>query len=235
MLAAGYGTRMRALIGDTPKALVRLGDRTIMDYLYDNLAELGIEIVIVTNDRYRDRFAAWREARGARCTLISDGTTEPDRRLGAIGDLALAIERLDEADDLLVTAADNLIPFPLAALVEEFDRKPGFYIAVWNNDDLTDQVRRGVVEISRGVITRFEEKPQNPSSPIAAAPLYILPRALADEVALYLRSDRNPDAPGYLMAWLVGRHRAYPWSMPEIMLDVGNPDSYRTALARFSA
>jgi glucose-1-phosphate thymidylyltransferase len=230
VLAAGYGTRMQSVIGDTPKALIEVGGQTILDHLYDNLVEAGLDIVIVTNDRYHDQFLGWQASRSANCELISDGSKMPEDRLGAIGDLRYAIERLGLTDDLLVTAADNLIPFPLRLFVRSFKQDPGLYIAVWKNHDLEDQQRRGVVTISDGIITEFREKPKKPSSLDAAAPLYILPRSLMPDIGTYLANGGNTDAPGHLMVYLTEHHPAHAWPMPEKMTDVGNPESYRRAL-----
>jgi glucose-1-phosphate thymidylyltransferase len=48
-----------------------------------------------------------------------DGTTSNDDRLGAIGDIAFAVERggLD-GEDMLVVAGDNLIGYSLADFVD---------------------------------------------------------------------------------------------------------------------
>ena len=48
-----------------------------------------------------------------------DGTTSNEDRLGAIGDIAFAIERGGlEGEDLLIVAGDNLIGYSLADFVD---------------------------------------------------------------------------------------------------------------------
>ena len=47
--------------------------------------------------------------------MISDGTASEEERLGALGDLQLALRRLDRGGDVLVAATDKLLAFELAA------------------------------------------------------------------------------------------------------------------------
>ena len=46
--------------------------------------------------------------------MISDGTANEEERLGAQGDLQLALRRLDRGGDVLVAATDKLLAFELA-------------------------------------------------------------------------------------------------------------------------
>ena len=80
LLAAGYGTRIRSLFPDTPKALIEVGGRALIDHLLANLARSGVveSALVVTNDRYH---AALQRHLSA-------------ERLGALGDLHLALRRL---------------------------------------------------------------------------------------------------------------------------------------------
>ena len=54
LLAAGYGTRVRALFPDTPKALIPVGGRALLDHLLANLARSGAinAAAVVTNDLF---------------------------------------------------------------------------------------------------------------------------------------------------------------------------------------
>ena len=54
ILAAGYGTRLYPIIKDTPKALLEINDKPIINYILDKLAEIGgiNEIIVVTNHKF---------------------------------------------------------------------------------------------------------------------------------------------------------------------------------------
>ncbi len=231
ILAAGYGTRMRSVIGDAPKALVKFGSRTLLDHLYKRLRELEHSIVLVTNNLHYSLFLKWQEHSGADMVILNDGSNDAESRLGAIGDIAFALDQLQAEEDMLVVAADSLFDFSLTGLLEAFEARQVLHIGIWQNQNYTDQKRRGVVELdSDGQILSFKEKPTRPTSLTAAAPLYLLPANLIPAMTEYLSGGGNPDAPGYLMEHLVTRFPAFGWQLPGSIIDVGNPESYRRAL-----
>lgn len=65
LFAAGLGTRMRPLTEHTPKALIELGDKTILDYAIDALDAAGIERIVVNTHHLADKIATHLEARTA--------------------------------------------------------------------------------------------------------------------------------------------------------------------------
>jgi MurNAc alpha-1-phosphate uridylyltransferase len=64
LLAAGLGTRMRPLTDDTPKPLLRLGDRTLLDHALDRFAEAGVRRAVVNVHYEAEQIAAHLAARG---------------------------------------------------------------------------------------------------------------------------------------------------------------------------
>ena len=231
VLAAGYGTRMQGLIGDTPKALVPLGRQVLLDTLMQRLDLLELPTYLVTNSRYHDQFQAWQAKASWPIDIIDDGSTEPANRLGAVGDLAFAIDRLDLNDDLLLLAADNLIEFPLQGLVSAFLRKQQPQVAVWQNPDMEDQKRRGVVTLDDNLrVTSYIEKPSNPLSNLTAVPIYVLSKACLTYLDDYIGAGYNTDAPGHFMSYLASLTTLYGWPVPGEIFDVGHPASYHRLL-----
>ena len=110
ILAAGYATRLYPLTHDAPKHLLEVGGRPILDRLLEQLPLEELDTVyVITNAKFADRFREWADAfAAARVEVIDDGTTSEDDKLGAIGDLALAIEQKGIDDDLLIAAGDSL-------------------------------------------------------------------------------------------------------------------------------
>ncbi len=231
ILAAGYGTRMQSVIGNTPKGLMKFGAITLMDHLYDRLREMEHSIVLVTNNLHHSRFLEWQQKNGAEMTILNDGSNDVESRLGAIGDIAFALDQLQVEEDLLVVAADNLFNFSLTGLFDTFAARRGLHIGIWQNQSISDQKRRGVVELDDDSrILSFKEKPACPASLTAAAPLYLIPAEVIPAISSYLSEGGNSDAPGYLMEHLVTRFPAFGWPIPGSIIDVGNPESYKQAL-----
>ena len=61
ILAAGYGTRLASVIKDTPKPLIPVGKRPLIDYVVDKLADIKSlsEIVVVSNNKFTPHFQKW--------------------------------------------------------------------------------------------------------------------------------------------------------------------------------
>lgn len=81
-------------------------------------------VSVVTNSRFARSFQEW-VANYEYCkplTVLDDGTTSNENRLGAIGDIQFVIEQAGIADDLMILAGDNLFEFDLGDF-EQFLRE----------------------------------------------------------------------------------------------------------------
>ena len=112
ILAAGYSTRLYPLTLNTPKALLPIGKKAMIDYLIEKIAALGAvkETIFVTNARFYKDFSDWAEGANERYapmrfTVVSDGTSDDAGKLGAVGDIAYAVREAKIDDDLLVAAS----------------------------------------------------------------------------------------------------------------------------------
>src|SRR4051794_41847052 len=97
----------------------------MLDWVLDAVHEVGDvdEIHLVTNSRFAPAFEQWAEAKGV--AVHDDGTSSNDDRLGAVGDLRLAIEVAElKSDELVVLAGGNLFDFSLPGLVERGGSEP---------------------------------------------------------------------------------------------------------------
>jgi glucose-1-phosphate thymidylyltransferase len=252
LLCAGYATRMGALTADFPKALLPVDDRPILDDLVDQLEATGrIErFVVVTNHRDHAHFVAWREARmradrgkgdrvggasrggseRASITLIDDGTTTNAGRLGAIGDLDLALRTEGLTGPLLVAAGDNFFRIDWRAYLDALDRSATSMVLLDRERDPSRLRRSGVAEVdANGRLVRLHEKPEQPPSEDCCPPLYWLDAAALAEIPRCLAADPTADAPGHLIAWVALRHPVRTHRLRGARLDVGDPESYRQA------
>jgi glucose-1-phosphate thymidylyltransferase len=225
ILAAGYATRLRPLTDSIAKQLLPIGGRPMMDWVCAKVAEVTDDIHVVTNARFAGDFERWASGREG-VTVHDDGTTSNDDRLGAIGDIALVLERAGADDDLLVVAGDNLFDFSLVDFVE-FWRGKGVAgaVAVYDCGDLELATHYGVVEVGEDDrVVGFEEKPSEPRSTLVATAAYLYHRDQAQLVGRYLAEGNEPDQPGRLVAWLSVREPVYGYRFDGLWYDVGNPE-----------
>ena len=132
ILGAGYATRLYPLTKNRPKPLLPVGGIPILERICRQISEVdAIETIhVVTNHTFAGHYEAWMrdyERRGGlspRLLLHDDGTSTPETRLGAIGDIGFVIDRAEIEGDLLVMAGDNLIESGLQDFVA-FSREKG--------------------------------------------------------------------------------------------------------------
>ncbi|WP_238651459.1 nucleotidyltransferase family protein [Paenibacillus piscarius] len=238
ILAAGYATRLYPLTIDTPKPLLPVqGERTILDLLVARLEMLEdiAEILIVTNDRFFVAFEQWRqEYRGRKpVRILNDGTTSPEGRLGAIGDIQYVLEQEQIEDDLLVLAGDNVLGFGLEGYLDYFRKVGKDCILVRTVDDPAELRRIGVAELDAQMrVVSLEEKPQQPRSNIGVFALYIYKRSTLPLFSRYLAEGGNPDAPSYFPEWLHSRRELRAYYTDGTIEDVGTPEAYGQMRAR---
>ena len=236
ILAAGYATRLYPITKNFPKPLLEVGGKTVLDHLLQNLRELDVDTVhLVTNSLFADQFRAWSAS--SKCNrqvdIIDDGTTSSEGRLGAIGDMHLAVTSRDIRDDLLVCAADNIFCFPFSGLVEAFHTHPFAHVCVYQVQSLEKRQQKGNVVLGQdGRILEMREKPRNPKSLWATAPLYIYPASTLPRILEYLNSGESPDAPGHFLEWLCRVEPVYAHPIEGSVLDIGSPESLAEARKR---
>jgi glucose-1-phosphate thymidylyltransferase len=237
ILAGGYATRLYPLTRDRPKHLLEVGGRPILELLLERLPLDELDAVyVVTNAKFAERFREWAGSYSADVVVIDDGTTSEDDRLGAIGDLQLAIESEALDDDLIVAAGDSIFTERLDDFARFGRERDAAAIAVYDIGDLEEMKRLssiGIDEESR--LVTFEEKPEHPESTLAGIALYFYPRAILPLVGRYLAEGNNPDQPGRLVGWLYERTPVYAWRVPGRWFDIGTPETLAEAAELFEA
>lgn len=239
LLAAGYGTRICSLFPDTPKALIEVGGRPVIDHLLANLARSGLvdSALVVTNELHHD--AVRRHLTAGEPPLpvrvIGDGTGSEEERLGALGDLQLALRQLGPGGDVLVAATDKLLDFELAEPLRFARERAGpVTLCVRMPDPRRLAGRHGCAVLDAdGRIVDFEEKPERPKSNIASLAVYVLTPAAQGLLDDYLRGGGNRDAPGHFLSWLTRATTVYGCLAEGRAYDVGTPESYAEAQRAF--
>lgn len=234
IMAAGYGTRLYPITKDTPKPLLDVGGRPMIDHVVDKIEAVDEvnELLVVTNDKFYDRFLEWKNETTFPwpVTVLNDGSTEDGEKRGAIGDIQYTIDQADPDDDLMVLAGDNLFDFSLTEMVDTFNRVEDNVIGVLRFDDESKLSKYGIVETDdRDRVIQFREKPDDPPSNLVAMGMYLFPEEKLRMVQDYLDDGGNPDEPGWYVTWLVENDTVYAHSFDGNWFDIGDKDSLEKA------
>ena len=236
ILAAGYATRLYPLTENFPKPLLEVGEKTILDWLVDDIDEAGLvdEYVVISNHKYACHFDAWAAKKSQKITVVDDGTSSNETRLGAVKDIQFAIDHLSLDDDMLVIAGDNVLDFSLTKFVRYAKEKNTSCIMRYFEPEQKKLSKCGVVQIDGDDrILSMEEKPAAPKSNWCCPPFYYYTEKDAALVEKGIASGCGTDAPGSYIAWLCEQTTVHAMEMPGKRYDIGDLTSYEKVKAEY--
>jgi glucose-1-phosphate thymidylyltransferase len=161
---AGKGTRLRPHTHITPKPMLRVAGRPVMQYILDDLAAFGaIEEVIYITGHLKERVEAYaRQALPIRSVFIEQHVQD-----GTAGAVALARPHVDQP--ILIVFVDTIFDADLSVIRTTTDDG-----IIWTKE-VDDYQRFGVVVTDAdGYMTRIVEKPSTPISRHANIGLYYI-------------------------------------------------------------
>jgi len=167
VMAGGLGTRLGERTQTTPKPLLPVGGRPILEHVLEGLEGAGVERIYVSVFHLAHQIESFLAARASSASIV---TLREPARLGTAGALGL-IDPAELARPLLVINGDVITKVDLKALHDFHER---------NDYDATIAVARHELEIPFGVVRygddglfeRVDEKPR--LSHFVAAGVYYL-------------------------------------------------------------
>jgi len=232
ILSAGYGVRLYPLTKTTPKALLPVAGRPVIEYVLDKLKYLELEKqLIITNDRYYPKFLEWLSSYIPYfpTVLLSDGTKNEKEKLGALGDLELVIQRENIDDDVLLLTSDMIFSFSLNRFINAVNtRSRENWILLYKLKNKKEACKYGVAEVDElGRVVRFEEKPLQPFSYYVSFGIYYLSRNKLKLISEFLDTHKKNDAPGEYFQWLISNDSLYGFIQSGgIWIDIGDKQQY---------
>ncbi|MGH3517725.1 MAG: nucleotidyltransferase family protein [Haloechinothrix sp.] len=219
LLAAGLGTRLRPITDSTPKCMLRIGERPLIDIWLDALARAGVHDVLVNLHHLAH---VVREHVAARSGPPTVRMVEEEELLGSAGTLLANRGFVDGEEMFLAVNADNLTDFDLGALVDA--HRDGGAIATLSLFRAPRPSECGIVDVSDGRVVGYVEKPADPPSDLANAGMYAFHPSVLDVMAGPPPTDIGYD----LLPRLVGRARAVTLD-GSYFIDIGTPAALERA------
>jgi NDP-sugar pyrophosphorylase family protein len=220
VMAGGYGTRLRPLTDDTPKSMLPVGDRPVLEVIVDQLQQAGIRRVNVAT-HYRSDIIEQHFGDGHQFGVEIDYITE-DAPLGTAGALA----RLPLSDEpILVMNGDILSRVNLVAMLE-FHRahRANLTVAV---RPYRFQVPYGVIRVEGETVTAVDETPVVTYQ--VNAGIYLLDSAVCGLVPPHQRFDMTD----LIQRAVAERQKVVSFPLHEDWIDIGRSEDYERAQSDF--
>jgi mannose-1-phosphate guanylyltransferase len=151
--AGGHGTRLAPYSTVLPKALMPVGDETVIDHLLNQFRDAGVAKVIITVTRFGPLIRSYC-GDGSRWNLEIDYVTE-EIPLGTLGGLNLFKDRLD--GPFFVTNSDVYADLELKDLLAAHSSGSAAVTVVVTRQRVN--IAYGVLDHAGGQLVEFREKP----------------------------------------------------------------------------
>jgi dTDP-glucose pyrophosphorylase/CBS domain-containing protein len=216
VMAGGYGRRLRPLTEDTPKPMLPVGDRPLMELIIDQLREVGIRRVYVSTHYKEDKITSYF-GDGEQFGVNIDYVTE-DSPLGTAG----ALSRIETPDEpVLIINGDILTQVNIQAMLAYHNE---------HRADLTVAARRydfpvpyGVLECKGSSVLQINEKPTY--SFYCNAGIYLLQPSAYH----YIPKDRRFDMTELIETLIASDCSVVSFPILEYWLDIGQHADYQQA------
>lgn len=218
VMAGGAGKRLRPLTANTPKPMLLLGDKPILEHVLEQMVAAGftrfsfaVNYLAGQIERHFGDGSRW----GAEIEYLRE-----KKPLGTVG--ALGLIKNPGTEPLLVLNGDILTKVDFPALISFHRAEKGLATLCVKRHEI--QVPYGVVEHAGRRLTRFVEKPTHRF--LVNAGIYVVdPRALA-----WLPKGRACDMPELLERIRAKKRKGVAcFPIPEYWLDIGGPKEFRRA------
>jgi NDP-mannose synthase len=223
IMAGGKGTRLRPLTDNRPKALVKLGDYSILEIIIRQLSEHGFARVTLCVSHLGAMIENGFDD-GRRFGLSIDYCWDLTP-LGTAGPLRLVP---DWAAPALVINCDVLTAADFGALYRTHEESDALLTVAARRCHV--DVGLAVLDIGEdGQIKTIREKPQIPMD--VATGIYVAEPLVRD----YLPADRPMDMPALIGALGTNGHSVRARTLADACYDIGTPAGYEVALHSFLA
>lgn len=217
LMAGGFGKRLQPLTNNTPKPMLKLGDKAILEIIIDSFISQGFQKFYISThfeaDQITDYFGD-----GSRLGITINYVHE-EKPLGTAGALGLLPKDLELP---IVMMNGDLITRVDFSKIINFHNKDSAHITMCTRK-FDFQVPYGVIKLDGRRIKKIEEKPTQ--SFFVNAGVYIInPKIFTD-----MDGTSYIDMPDLIKENIESGKNVTTFPMHEYWLDIGKIDNYKKA------
>ena len=217
LMVGGLGTRLRPLTEHTPKPMLKVGNKPILETIILNFKKYGFTNIILSVS-YKSEVIEEYFQDGKKFGVNIEYIHE-DKRMGTAGALSLMRDKLD--NDFFVMNGDLLTNINFEHMMQYHILHRS--IATMGVREYDFQVPYGVVNINGENIVSIVEKPLHKF--FVSAGVYVLDNKVLD----YIPNDEFYDMPTLFENIIKNKLKSISFPIHEYWLDIGRIDEYEKA------
>lgn len=217
LMAGGLGTRLRPLTENTPKPLLYVGNKPILETIIENFSSYGFENFIISLN-YKSHLIKEYFEDGSKFGVTIE-YIEENKRLGTAGALSLLKEHPEES--FFVMNGDILTNIDFSKVLDFHMRENS--IATMCVREYEYQIPFGVIEMNDEKIESIVEKPIKKS--FVNAGIYLM----SPESLEYVPQDTIYDMPTLFEAMIEEKKSVLSFPIHEYWMDIGQHHDFEKA------
>lgn len=218
IMAGGLGSRLKPLTDKTPKPLLKIGDKTIIDYNIDRLISFGVDDFWISirylGDKIKKHFG------NGNSRNVNIQYVEEDIPLGTIG----AVSKINDFkhEYVLVTNSDILTNLNYESFFINFIEKDADMSVVTIPYDV--EIPYAVMETKKDKVLSFIEKPTY--TYYSNGGIYLIKKSILK----YIPENTHYNSTDLMQLLLEKNLKLISYPMYNYWLDIGKHDDYKKAL-----
>ncbi|WP_339060488.1 nucleotidyltransferase family protein [Tepidibacillus marianensis] len=217
IMAGGLGTRLKPLTDHTPKPLLKVGSKPILETILENFIDQGFHRFYLSVN-YKAEMITEYFGDGSRWGVEIRYLYE-DKKLGTAGALSLLMDILD--NPIIVMNGDILTKINFQQLIDFHNKMNGQ--ATMCVREFSYQIPYGVVKINNHQLLTIEEKPTH--NYFVSAGIYVLnPNVLS-----FIPKKQFYDMPSLFDKLINRGFETLVFPIREYWLDIGRLDDFKRA------
>ena len=225
ILAGGFGTRLRPVVSDRPKAMADVRGRPFISLLFDQLINFGFQRVIVATGFRADAIRRHFGSQYQDLEIVYSKENEP---LGTGGALKLGHSHI-HSQHVLVMNGDTFVDFDFKEFFSEHLRAKSLVSLLLC--EVEDVRSYGSVKVDgHGCITTFVEKGHDLQTGWVNAGSYLISSNTLEK----LPSPKKFSIESDFFPKLIRRREMIGFCSNKRLHDIGTPESYRYFLSKMT-
>lgn len=237
ILAAGKGTRVRPITNDTPKPMIPLLQKPVLESIIEHLKTCGIDEIIINTSYLSSKIENYfgnGSKFGVQIAYSFEGEILEDeivsKALGSAGGMKKIQDFSKFFDDtFVVLCADALIDLDIQKVIALHKEKKALATIALKQVPVNETNKYGIVQLDENdKILTFQEKPdiKDAISDLANTGIYVFEPEIFD----YIPSEKEFDIGGDLLPFLAKQDLGiYGVNIPYEWVDIGNINDFYDA------